>query len=124
MCVVYNKIFINLNAASMTGPTQPTQAGNFSFLGCWTDEKDDRTLSPAGSTGAIDVDTCASFCDDYEYMGTEYSDECKLVMFCPKPSTGQLGSAYSRPLLTYFTQAIVEICRTQRPAWQQARIVA
>lgn len=83
MCVVYDKILINLDATTMTGPTQPTQAGNFSFLGCWTDEKDDRTLSPAESTGAIDVNTCASFCEDYQYMGTEYSDECKLVIFCP-----------------------------------------
>lgn len=86
MCLVYDKMYANLHSASMTGPTQPAQAGNFSFLGCWTDDKVDRTLSPAGSTGAVDVDTCALFCDDYKYMGTEYSDECKLDLFYPEPS--------------------------------------
>lgn len=92
---------------SMAGPTQPIRAGNFSFLGCWTDEKGDRTLSPAGSTGAIDVDTCALFCDAYQYMGTEYSDECKLVIFYSKPATRQLGSDCSRTAADLFSQRLL-----------------
>lgn len=73
-----------VNAEVLISPIQPARVGNYSFIGCWTDEKDDRTLSSAGSSGAIDVDTCASFCDDYQYMGTEYSKECQSLAFIPR----------------------------------------
>lgn len=109
MCLVYDKTLSE--DISMAGPTQPTRAGNFSFVDCWTDEKSDRTLSPAGNTGAIDVDTCASFCDGFQYMGTEYSDECKHDILYSKPIARQFGSVCSRRAADlFFTQAIVETC--------------
>lgn len=59
-------------------PEQPLAAGDFSFLGCYTDSvPGSRTLGGRSTSGDdMTNEVCADFCEGYKYFGTEYGGEC------------------------------------------------
>lgn len=71
---------------SVSGPTAVPSAGNYGYLGCYTDSTADRALTglvnPV-SGSSLTVDLCVSACKGFTYAGLEYSAECE-------PSNGRL----------------------------------
>lgn len=60
-----------------SGPGHPETIGDFSLVGCWEDNVGGRALQGDFFGGAtVDLDSCALFCADYTYFGTEYAGEC------------------------------------------------
>ncbi|GAP84127.1 putative WSC domain-containing protein [Rosellinia necatrix] len=58
-------------------PTHKPTVSSYAFQGCWTEGDGVRALD-AKSTAADDVtlESCADFCQDYHYFGTEFGREC------------------------------------------------
>lgn len=57
--------------------TQPAQVGNFNFMGCYVDNITDRVLNTTGPITSKHNDDCALQCAGFQFMGTEYGQECK-----------------------------------------------
>jgi hypothetical protein len=59
-------------------PEQPAAAGTFIFLGCRTEVANGtRALADATtSTDEMTNELCAEFCENYEFMGTQFGREC------------------------------------------------
>lgn len=60
-------------------PSVVQEAGNFGYIGCYTEATNGRALSglqnPVGGA-TLTVDKCAAACSIYTYFGVEYSGEC------------------------------------------------
>lgn len=62
---------------AIVGPEQPATIGNYELYGCVTDSQALRTLSAdTQSSPTMTLETCAAFCDGYEFFGVEWSVEC------------------------------------------------
>lgn len=61
-----------------TGPLQPsTVNGIWTWYGCQTEATNTRALNAATyADDAMTLESCATFCDEYTYFGTEYAREC------------------------------------------------
>lgn len=71
------ELYINENIALPPQPTIVATVGNFSFEGCFTDNFDGRSLFGASfKSDDLTLASCAEFCSEYRYFGTEYSTEC------------------------------------------------
>ncbi len=59
-----------------TGPTEPARIGNYSYIGCWTDNVQGRVLKNiflyGTSTNLMTLEKCNAFCNKYTYWGVEY----------------------------------------------------
>lgn len=65
------------STSTPTGPVVNETVGKYKFQGCWTEATDSRALT--GSTFADDMmtlESCATFCNAFTYVGTEYGREC------------------------------------------------
>lgn len=61
----------------MKAPVQPTTVGTFSSFGCMTEATASRALTGASyADDEMTLESCASFCANYTYFGTEYAREC------------------------------------------------
>ena len=70
---------IGASSTPTGSPTVVPSADGFSYIGCYTEATDERALSGlenpvSGST--LTVPLCAAACQDYAFMGVEYSGEC------------------------------------------------
>ncbi|KAK6525361.1 hypothetical protein TWF694_005500 [Orbilia ellipsospora] len=66
-------------SSTPTGPTIVPSRGNFTFLSCWTDATDNRTLAGWGldPSANMTVESCIDFCaPTFQYIGLEDSREC------------------------------------------------
>lgn len=78
-CGGRSRLELYINPDNIGGtPEQPLAAGDFSFMGCYTDgEPGVRTLDGRSTSGDdMTNEVCAEFCKEYEYFGTEYGGEC------------------------------------------------
>lgn len=67
-------------------PEQPAAAGDFAWHGCYTELDDARALGAAATAGEwMTTEACAEFCEEYEFFGTEYGNEC----FCGDDIAGK-----------------------------------
>lgn len=48
----------------------------WTYRGCWTDDRYDRTLISKKFKGSITPEKCAQLCKGYQFFGLEYSNEC------------------------------------------------
>lgn len=59
------------------GPFAISTASSFTYQGCYTEGTSTRALSAVSTAGGdMTVEKCATFCNGYNYIGTEYSSEC------------------------------------------------
>ncbi|KAK0100032.1 hypothetical protein ONS95_013153 [Cadophora gregata] len=59
------------------GPQRPKTIGAYNYAGCYSDSQTARSLVGKQTAGAtISLDTCASFCQGFNYFGVEYANEC------------------------------------------------
>lgn len=66
----------NNPAQSTATPTVVPAVGSYSYQGCYS-EIGGRTLRASGvSNSSVSVEMCAQFCNQYQYFGVEYSQEC------------------------------------------------
>lgn len=65
------------SSTTSTGPVVVSTAGAFVYHGCYTEGTNTRALSATGTASVkMSVESCATFCAGYSYMGVEYSSEC------------------------------------------------
>lgn len=64
--------------AEWAGPADPEDFGDWEWYGCVTDSVAARTLtgSPRYKGALNDLEYCAEYCEDFDFFGTEYGDEC------------------------------------------------
>ena len=61
-------------SATPTGPVNVQQAGTFGYQGCYTEGTSGRALSDKTTAlNTMTVESCATFCAGYKYMGIEYA---------------------------------------------------
>lgn len=61
------------------GPSVVKTAGNYNYIGCYSEATAGRALSgkaPAAPTDGNTILTCETACQGYTYFGMEYSNEC------------------------------------------------
>ncbi|KAK6086342.1 copper radical oxidase [Seiridium cupressi] len=65
---------------------------NFSYLDCYSEPSGGRAIElKSTSSDAMTTEYCASFCSDYKYFGTEYSEQCfcgNQISSGSNPTTG------------------------------------
>ncbi|KAL2118539.1 hypothetical protein VTJ04DRAFT_8199 [Mycothermus thermophilus] len=67
-------------------PSNPETVGDFTYVSCWTDKVDERSLTAVNYRSAnLTVEACAEQCKDYAYFGVEYGEEC----FCGDELAGE-----------------------------------
>ncbi|KAK0747330.1 WSC domain-containing protein, partial [Apiosordaria backusii] len=60
-----------------TVAVEPPLVGDFKYQSCWTDDKDDRSLTGGKHQRPdLTVEACAEICKDFRYFGLESSSEC------------------------------------------------
>lgn len=62
-----------------SGPVTVQRAGNYNFIGCYSEATTGRALSgktPAAPAAGGTIENCQSACQGYTYFGMEYSNEC------------------------------------------------
>ncbi|KAI7353574.1 hypothetical protein KC354_g11458 [Hortaea werneckii] len=61
-------------------PAPDAFVGTFEYLACYNDSVTNRTLQGAYLFGTslqnLTLERCATFCDDFQYFGVEYAQEC------------------------------------------------
>lgn len=65
--------------ATSGGPAIVKTAGNYNYIGCYSEATAGRALSgkaPAAPTNGSTIQTCETACQGYTYFGLEYSNEC------------------------------------------------
>ncbi|KAK7425150.1 hypothetical protein QQX98_000064 [Neonectria punicea] len=63
--------------ATATGPQINDKIGSWDFQGCWTEATNGRALnSKTYAKDDMTLESCAAFCDGYDFFGTEYGREC------------------------------------------------
>ena len=61
-------------------PTAVPTVGAYVYYGCQTEGFNVRALGAKGTTSpTMTTETCEGFCLGYDYFGTEYGSECKLL---------------------------------------------
>ncbi|KAI1154349.1 hypothetical protein F4825DRAFT_193510 [Nemania diffusa] len=60
---------------TVTPVNKPT-VSSYAFQGCWTEGDGVRALDSKSIAGNVTLESCADFCQDYHYFGTEFGDEC------------------------------------------------
>ncbi|KAI0398059.1 heme peroxidase [Xylariaceae sp. FL0594] len=60
---------------TLTPSHKPTVA-SYAFEGCWTEGKGRRALGARAMAGNVTLESCADFCQNYHYFGTEFGREC------------------------------------------------
>lgn len=64
-------------SSTPTGPVIKPTVGAYVAQGCWTPPPNDRVVSDkAFADDTLTLETCATFCDGFEYFGAEYGREC------------------------------------------------
>lgn len=65
------------SSSTPSGPVIVSTAGVFLYQGCFTEGTNTRALSAIAIASVnMTVESCATFCAGYSYMGVEYSSEC------------------------------------------------
>jgi hypothetical protein len=57
-------------------PTHKPTVSSYAFQGCWTEGDGVRALDAKSTAGNVTLESCAGFCQDYHYFGTEFGREC------------------------------------------------
>ncbi|TGJ86013.1 hypothetical protein E0Z10_g2742 [Xylaria hypoxylon] len=57
-------------------PTHKPTVAPYAFQGCWTEGAGVRALDAKATAGEVTLESCAEFCQDYHYFGTEFGREC------------------------------------------------
>ncbi|KAI1754591.1 hypothetical protein F4782DRAFT_37229 [Xylaria castorea] len=57
-------------------PTHKPTVPPYAFEGCWTEGDGVRALDAKSTAGNVTLESCAEFCQDYHFFGTEFGDEC------------------------------------------------
>jgi len=57
-------------------PTHKPTVASYAFEGCWTEGEGVRALDSKATAGNVTLESCAEFCEDYHYFGTEFGSEC------------------------------------------------
>ncbi|KAI1310047.1 heme peroxidase [Xylaria venustula] len=57
-------------------PTHKPTVPPYAYQGCWTEGDGVRALDAKSTAGNVTVESCADFCQDYHFFGTEYGSEC------------------------------------------------
>ncbi|KAF2668728.1 heme peroxidase [Microthyrium microscopicum] len=70
-------MFELIDAVIPTTPVNPTIPG-YTYAGCYPDSAGSRLLNATFyyDSSAMTVESCAEFCESYNYFGTEYGQEC------------------------------------------------
>ncbi|KKA29461.1 hypothetical protein TD95_003109 [Thielaviopsis punctulata] len=64
-------------SATATLQNHPTISPDWTFVGCKTEGDNVRALSSKSTSSSnMTLDTCAAFCSEFTYFGTEYGAEC------------------------------------------------
>lgn len=77
---------ISSNSTNSSNPAPPAppapqasatvvKVKGWTYRGCWTDDRYDRTLIGKRWTGYITPEKCAHLCKGYRFFGLEYSNE-------------------------------------------------
>ena len=67
-----------------TGPVAKATVGSYGFQGCYTEATGSRALSSKSyADDSMTLESCAAYCADYTYFGTEYARECKIFWRSP-----------------------------------------
>lgn len=70
------ELYMNKNISGGT-PEQPAAVNDFVFVGCQTEGNATRALADASTAAdTMNNTACATFCNGYQYFGTEYGREC------------------------------------------------
>ena len=67
---------------SLYGPQTIQKAGNYNYLGCYSEATTGRALSaksPTAPAAGFTIESCEAACQGYTYFGMEYSNQCKLT---------------------------------------------
>ncbi|KAH8883555.1 WSC-domain-containing protein [Thozetella sp. PMI_491] len=60
-----------------TTPSVNETVGTWNYQGCYTESTTGRALASSSyANDSMTLETCASFCQNYQYFGTEYGREC------------------------------------------------
>ncbi|KAI1423013.1 hypothetical protein F5Y12DRAFT_716792 [Xylaria sp. FL1777] len=57
-------------------PTQKPTVPPYALQGCWTEGDGVRALDAKSTAGNVTLESCADFCQDFHYFGTEFGSEC------------------------------------------------
>ncbi|KAK5627200.1 hypothetical protein RRF57_002915 [Xylaria bambusicola] len=57
-------------------PTHKPTVPPYAFQGCWTEGDGVRALDSKSMAGNVTLESCADFCQDYHFFGTEFGSEC------------------------------------------------
>lgn len=64
---------------SLYGPQTVQKAGNYSYIGCYSEATTGRALSalqPTAPATGFTIESCEAACQGYSYFGMEYANEC------------------------------------------------
>ncbi|KAM0811205.1 putative WSC domain-containing protein [Seiridium cardinale] len=95
---IYMLLVALLGSGALAMPTTDERtitkrvAPNFSYLDCYSEPSGGRAIElKSTSSDAMTTEYCASFCFDYKYFGTEYSEQCfcgNQISSGSNPTTG------------------------------------
>ncbi|KAI1363587.1 heme peroxidase [Xylaria arbuscula] len=57
-------------------PTHKPTVPPYAFQGCWTEGDGVRALDSKSTAGNVTLESCAEFCQDFHFFGTEFGSEC------------------------------------------------
>ncbi|KAI8630141.1 heme peroxidase [Xylariaceae sp. FL1651] len=79
-CGAGNRVELYVTTGTIPTPVTPTHkptVSTYAYEGCWTEGSGGvRALGAKATAGNVTLESCAEFCQDYHYFGTEYGREC------------------------------------------------
>ncbi|KAI0205412.1 heme peroxidase [Astrocystis sublimbata] len=78
-CGAGNRLELYASKGPMPTPATPTHkptVSSYDLQGCWTEGVGMRALDAKSTAGKVTLESCAAFCKNYHYFGTEFGDEC------------------------------------------------
>lgn len=93
-----------VTSTSSAAPTatlaHKSSVAGYDLVSCWTEGNSIRALSASTyADDAMTLESCASFCGNYKYFGTEYGRECKSTRFLLTKALNIPGSGYLADLI-------------------------
>lgn len=98
LCPLPNNASLHTALTKRSNANSENYLGTFAYQGCYTEGSSGRALSDNSAVNNMTIEQCASYCQGYTYMGTEYSNECEhsilaLVSLHVDPWAGYCGNA-------------------------------
>ena len=69
-------VYSNNTLSRNKQPSSPVNVSSYNYVGCMTDDTNNRALAGQSTSGVVSLESCAKYCSDYSYFGVENHNEC------------------------------------------------